>query len=119
MLKYFNSREVLMAYQEATAYAALKSLQGYRIPFCYGMYDVDGRDGVMLLVEEIQGQTLFETLEKLPADHYDEFQKIFGECWEDMQQLHECGYAHNDIKGDNIMLLENGQAVFLDLEHTK
>jgi serine/threonine protein kinase len=108
-----------MVYHEATAYAELKSLQGYRIPFCYGIYDVDGRDGVMLLFEEIQGCTLLETLEKLSADSYDEFKKIFRECWDCMQQIHECGYAHRDIKGDNIMLLGNGQAVFIDLENTR
>ncbi|KAA8910902.1 hypothetical protein FN846DRAFT_937405 [Sphaerosporella brunnea] len=119
MLKYFNSREVLMAYQEATAYAELKSLQGYRIPFCYGVYDVDGQDGVILLFEEIQGCTLLETLEKLSADNYDEFKKIYRECWECMQLIHECGYAHRDIKGDHIMMLGNGEAVFIGLKNTR
>jgi hypothetical protein len=37
-----------------------------------------------------------------------------------MPQIHECGYAHRrGIKGDNIMLLENGEAVFIDLENTR
>jgi serine/threonine protein kinase len=62
---------------------------------------------------------LLETLEKLSADSYDEFKKLFRECWDGMQQIHECGYAQRDIKGDNMMLLENGQAVFIDLENTK
>jgi hypothetical protein len=62
-MKYFSSRDIL---QEATAYSVLKPLHGHVIPFCYGVYDVDGSGGVILLLEELHGTTLLET--KLRAD---------------------------------------------------
>ena len=34
-----------------------------------------------------------------------------------MESLHDAGIAHRDITGDNILLLEKGDAIFVDLEN--
>jgi serine/threonine protein kinase len=130
-MKYFSSRDILQAYHEATAYSVLKPLQGHVIPFCYGVYDPVDDGGVVLLLEELCGTTLLETLTNLSADvgheHLQEvlqgddnrFKKVFRECWDSLQELHKSEYAHRDVKGDNIILLKNGQAIFVDLENMR
>jgi len=68
-MKYFSSRRILQAFHEATAYSVLKPLQGHVIPFCNGIYDAIGDEGVVvLLLEELCGTTLLETLTNLSAD---------------------------------------------------
>jgi serine/threonine protein kinase len=122
-MKFFPDKDLLNAYNEAAAYAALKSVQGNVVPFCYGIYDVNDNSGVVMLLAQIRGITLFEFLQDVHEEgrlgDLDRIKGVFQECWHAMEQLHECGWAHRDLKGENIILLKNGQAVFVDLENAK
>jgi serine/threonine protein kinase len=100
--KEFTIFEILQAHQEATAYSLLKELQGYTIPFCYGVFSGE-RCGVALLLEEIKGKPLVDRL----CEAFDI----------SMQSIHDAGVAHCDISGDNILLPENGDAIFVDFEN--
>ncbi|KAA8904608.1 hypothetical protein FN846DRAFT_952283 [Sphaerosporella brunnea] len=115
VLKFFELQNLVAAYCEATAYRALKNLQGLIIPYCYGVYQVDGRDGVGLLLEKIQAPTLDETLRD--ANSVEEIRMVFLACWEGLLHLHNAGYAHRDVRASNIMI-SSSQVVFIDFENS-
>jgi hypothetical protein len=93
VLKSFELQNLVAAYSEATAYCALKNLQGLIIPYCYGVYDIDGTDGVGLFLE------------------------MSLACWEGLLRLHNAGYAHRDVCASNIMI-SSEDIVFVDLENS-
>jgi len=117
--KEFTIFEILQAHQEATAYSLLKKLQGYTIPFCYGVF-LGERGGVALLLEKIKGKPLVDRLcEAFDAEPVgmDVVKSVFVQCRINMQSIHDAGVAHRDISGDNILLPENGDAIFVDFEN--
>jgi hypothetical protein len=67
VLKSFPFHALADAYQEAAAYGALKSAHGVLIPYCYGAYDVEGKEGIDLLLEKIDGVMLTNHLETYPT----------------------------------------------------
>jgi hypothetical protein len=115
VLKFFELQNLVAAYSEATAYCALKNLQGLIIPYCYGVYEVHGRDGVGLLLEKIRARTLDETLRD--PNSVEEIRMMFLACWEGLLRLHNAGYAHRDVRASNIMI-SSEEVVFIDLENS-
>jgi tRNA A-37 threonylcarbamoyl transferase component Bud32 len=114
VLKNFTPGALVNAYHEASAYASLKSLQGVIIPCCYGAYDVEGREGVGLLLEKVDGYTLRIHLESNPG--LDRCHTMFLLCWHSLERMHAAGRSHGDISADNILFVTDHDVVFIDLE---
>ena len=62
VLKYSPQESFVSAYFEANAYFSLEVLQGLFIPYCDGVYDIEGKDGIGLLLEKIGGTPLGKCL---------------------------------------------------------
>lgn len=85
---------------------------------CYydsGKYIIDGRESIIAVSEFVNGGSLGSYLQKLnkPIE--------IDQLWEMMEQLisalnhvHELGFAHRDIKPDNILRQEDGTIKLID-----
>jgi len=76
---------------------------------------VDQNDTLVLITEYINGQNLAEYISAqlspiLPEKLYE----IYLEISKGLKYIHESGFAHRDIKPDNIMITVQGQLKFID-----
>lgn len=94
--------------QEAQSAAALNH------PNICTIYEIDEADGqYFITMEYIKGRSLKERIESGPLD-VDEAVDIATRVAEGLQEAHEKGIIHRDIKSDNIMITEKGQAKIMD-----
>jgi tRNA A-37 threonylcarbamoyl transferase component Bud32 len=118
VLKHFSLEKLISAYQEANAYSSLKVLQGLIIPYCYGVYDIEGQTGVGLLFEKIEGVTLDEALLDMRPE-LDETYQLYMDCWKTLVRLHDAGFSHGDISGSNVLICSQHNVVFTDFENSR
>lgn len=118
VLKHFPATDLVGALQEATLYAALKQYQGLIIPFCYGIFDIDDIDEIGILLENVHGPTLAEYLANSTIET-DQIRILYLDCFYALYRIHSVGYAHRDIRAENIIVHSVGQIVLVDFENSK
>ena len=115
--KRFTAKQILNAYRECSAYRALKPLQGYALPLCYGVYHGDAHDEIFVILEKVSGHTMESALEAHPDDG--KARELRVQATSVLAAIHQAGYAHGDINPRNFMLLEGGSMVVVDLENSR
>ena len=83
---------------------------------------LDGKDTYFIAYELVDGGSVKSFLDKLPKNPDDpNFYLSVDELWRMMYQMaegllyvHNKGYAHRDIKPDNIMLMKDGTVKYID-----
>jgi serine/threonine protein kinase len=76
-----------------------------------------GREGdtPYLVMEFVDGESLGARIEREGALSEDEAIRIIGEAAEGLHMAHKLGLIHRDIKPDNILITQDGQAKVTDL----
>ncbi len=93
---------------EAQAAAALEHQH-----ICH-VYEIDeSEDQMFIAMGFVEGQTLKEKIDAGPLK-IDEALKIVIQVAKGLHAAHEKGIVHRDIKGDNIMITEKGEAKIMD-----
>ncbi len=78
------------------------------------IYEIDEQeDQIFIAMSYIEGQNLKEKIESGPLK-IDESLKIAFQIAEGLQEAHEKGIVHRDIKSANIMINEKGQVKIMD-----
>lgn len=113
MLKQFPVVNLVSAFQEAIIYSAMGQYQSFIIPFCYGVFDIDGADGVGILFENVHGPTLAEYLAGSIMGG-DQIRNLYLACMYALRCMHDIGYTYRDIRGENIILTSTRQIVLID-----
>ncbi|MBI5118854.1 protein kinase [Candidatus Poribacteria bacterium] len=113
-LKFFTPRslgnpdEKTRFLYEAQAAAALDH------PNICTTYEIDEGEGrTFIAMAYVEGRTLKEMLESGPLA-IEKALDIITQVAEGLQAAHDKGIIHRDIKGDNIMVTEKGQAKIMD-----
>lgn len=88
------------------------------IPFCYGIFDIDGIDGIGILLENVHGLTLAEFLANLTIET-DQIRSLYLNCFYALHRMHSAGYAHRDVGAENIIVVSVEQVVLVDFEDSK
>lgn len=88
------------------------------IPFCYGIFDIDDIDGIGILLENVPGLTLAEYLTNLTIET-DQMRSLYLNCFYALHRMHSAGYAHRDIRAENIIVASVEQVVLVDFENSK
>ena len=92
--------------------AALSTLKHPNIVMLYDTYEDD--ENVYMVMEYIEGLNVMEKLENQGRfSNVDAF-KIFRGVLSAVECMHELGFAHRDLKGDNIMVDTHGNAKIID-----
>ncbi len=93
---------------EAQAAAALNH------PNICTIYDIEEAEGVpFIILEYIEGQSLKKKINEKPLDINDTIE-LAMQIAEGLQEAHEKGIVHRDIKSGNIMITKKGQAKITD-----
>ena len=78
------------------------------------IYDFDTQDGVdFLVMEYVEGTTLSEKLSNGPLPE-EEVTKLGRQVADALEEAHEHGVIHRDLKPGNVMVTSKGQAKVLD-----
>jgi len=78
------------------------------------VYEIDKAEGqTFIVMAYIEGQSLKEKILKIPLNQREALDVII-QIAEGLQEAHENGVIHRDIKGDNIMITEKGQVKIMD-----
>lgn len=74
-------------------------------------------DGVprYLVMEYLEGSTLSKWIKEHSPVPAVEALRIASQIGHALQALHEAGYAHRDVKPDNVLVTSDGRAVLLDM----
>ena len=70
-------------------------------------------------VQKLPNGDLFEFLRKYGPLTDEVSRRLFKEILIALEHMHNKGYAHRDLKLENIMLDENYRAVIIDLDFAK
>ena len=89
----------------------LPRLTGVHVPRCFGVGDYARQPYVVM--EQIDGDSLFPLLEKSPLPIADVV-SLAGKTAAALVDLHRQNVIHFDIKPSNIMLRKSGEVVFID-----
>jgi serine/threonine protein kinase len=119
VLKQFSSDELLGAFHEGSVYAALTANQGRDIPFCYGLYHVDNEDGVAFLFERIQGAHLDQYLQERPHLEMKKVHEYYFTARQALRVLHVNGFAHQDVRGANLLATADRPVVLVDFDRSR
>jgi serine/threonine protein kinase/tetratricopeptide (TPR) repeat protein len=93
---------------EAQAAAALNH------PNICTIYDIEEGEGMpFIILEYIEGQSLKRIIEEKPHD-IDDSIELAMQIADGLQEAHEKGIVHRDIKSGNIMITHKGQAKITD-----
>jgi hypothetical protein len=76
--------------------------------------DYGDQEGLLYIITEwIRGETLEKRIPERGLELAD-FQGIFSEILRAFEYAHQQGIVHRDVKGENIMITENGRIVVMD-----
>jgi non-specific serine/threonine protein kinase/protein-serine/threonine kinase len=89
----------------------LPRLSGPYAPAWFATGDFDRQ--AYVVIERIQGQSLFKRLPNLPLG-YEEARELAGRIATALADLHRQNVVHHDVKPSSIMLRETGEAVLID-----
>jgi eukaryotic-like serine/threonine-protein kinase len=89
----------------------LPRLSGAHVPTWFATGDFDRQ--AYVVIERIQGQTLYRRLLELPLP-YEEVRRLGGNIAAALADLHRQNVVHHDIKPSSIMFRESGEAVLID-----
>ena len=93
---------------EAQAAAALNH------PNICTIYDIEEAEGVpFIILEYIEGQNLKKKIKEKPLDINDSIE-LAMQIADGLQEAHEKGIVHRDIKSGNLMITKKGQAKITD-----
>src|SRR5437660_3819065 len=85
-----------------------KTISSLSHPHICALYDVGNQDGVEFLVMEyLEGETLFERLAKGPLA-FDQVLRYGLEIADALDRAHRQGIVHRDLKPGNVMLTKSG-----------
>lgn len=113
-MKIFAPNEFGNLYKEAAAYLALKPLQGQTIPYCFGVWKLQGSDRFALLLGFLhEAITLSDWLSEHP--NLPERKAMFELLLQTLQMCHRNNIAHGDISGEDVMV-DRGNVVLVDFE---
>jgi hypothetical protein len=91
-----------------------RSALGLRHPHLAGLLEVEpSADGLVLVLEHVEGQTLWERLARHGPDGR-LAAVVARDIGRALRFLHGSGLVHGDVKPDNIMLRPDGRAVLID-----
>ncbi len=92
-----------------------RALAHFKHPYInevYGFLEDNGTAYIVL--EYIEGKTLWQLLKREGRLDEDPLRRLLEELLSGLEEVHQAGFVHRDIKPLNIMLRENGDAVLLD-----
>lgn len=94
------------------AYTALADILCENLPQVYDVIDTD--DEQVVLEEYVDGVTVAE-LAECGRIRYTQAVKILRGVCHALSVLHEKGFVHRDVKPENVVVRQSGQAVLVDL----
>ena len=89
----------------------LPRLKGPHVPAWFATGDFASQ--AYVVIERIQGQTLFKRLPDLPIA-YEEARELVARIATALADLHRQNVVHHDVKPSSIMFRESGEAVLID-----
>ncbi len=90
----------------------LKKLNNERVVKIFDHFELDGK--LYIIMEFIDGRTIEQYVEQTGRMGWQDAVKYMIELLHTMQDVHEHGIIHRDIKPGNIMIRENGDVCLLD-----
>ena len=94
-------------------------MQGYSLPFSYGLYTSDNWDGYILMLENVEGDTIEAIRENLLDEPVERLKQLFLGAWKELKRIHAMQIAHCDIREENLIVSREGSFVFVDWEASK
>ena len=110
--KIINKRCEAARFMIQNEYTALRILKHPNIVQLYSTYEDD--QNVYMVLEYVAGVNVTERLEKQGRFRRVDACKVFRGVLSAVEYMHELGFAHRDLKGDNIMLDSRGNAKLID-----
>lgn len=90
----------------------LKKLNNDRVVKIFDHFELDGK--LYIIMEFIDGRTIEQHVDQTGRMGWQEAVKYMIEILHTLQDVHEHGIIHRDIKPGNIMIRENGDVCLLD-----
>lgn len=106
---------------EVAVYSHCHTLQGCEIPHCYGVGDISGINGVVLVVEYVPGPGVGDVLLAFRESEIDSDEAVTwlhtlkGSATDAVKALHRFNVVHLDLHGWNMVVL-NDSVVLLDFD---
>ena len=92
-----------------------RALARFKHPHINEVYRFFEDNGTAYMVlEYIEGETLSELLRRESSLEQARLRRLLEELLSGLEEVHDAGFVHRDVKPGNIMLREDGTAVLLD-----
>ena len=92
-----------------------QTLAKFRHPNIVQVHSVfEGNNTAYMVMDYVEGQSLREAFKSEPNREEARLREILSKIMDGVEQIHEVGFIHRDIKPDNIFLRRDGTPVLLD-----
>lgn len=113
-LKFISPQDAAKAEERTRFIREAQAVASLDHPNICTMYEIDDSEGRMFIaMAYIKGQTLGEKIKSGPLN-IENALEIATQVADGLEEAHEKGIIHRDIKSSNIMLTEKGQAKIMD-----